>query len=78
MKRSPVGLFFFVRLNPDDFVGFGDVAKDIGGFALKNFKRSVGIGMRYLLVPAEKLGLRLDFGWGKNSSGFYPALSEAF
>ncbi|MCI0691792.1 hypothetical protein L0337_07255 [candidate division KSB1 bacterium] len=30
------------------------------------------------LVPAAKLNIRIDLGWGKGSSGFYLALAEAF
>jgi outer membrane protein assembly factor BamA len=60
------------------FVGFGDVAGKMSTFQLKDFKTSLGIGIRYLFVPKEKLNLRFDFGFGKGSSGFYINFTEAF
>jgi len=66
------------RIGATGFAGYGEVAPEISGFALKNLKLSVGMGLRYLLVPEEKINLRLDFGWGKDSSGFYLAMTEAF
>lgn len=59
------------------FAGFGEVAPKVSAFELKSLKHTAGFGFRYQLVPAEKLNLRMDFGWGKGSSGFYMALSEA-
>ena len=56
----------------------GFVAPATSNFALKNLKPSAGLGLRYLLVPVEKINLRLDLGWGKDSSGFYLAMAEAF
>lgn len=66
------------RIGAAGFAGVGEVAPEIGSFAWKNLKTSAGFGLRYLLVPAEKINLRLDFGWGKDSSGFYLAMTEAF
>jgi hypothetical protein len=60
------------------FAGLGEVAPKIGDFELKSFKHTAGLGLRYQLVPAEKINLRMDFGWSKDSSGFYVALTEAF
>ncbi len=66
------------RIGAAAFAGLGEVAPKIGGFELKNFKHTAGLGLRYQLVPAEKINLRMDFGWSKDSSGFYLALTEAF
>ena len=60
------------------FVGFGDVADKIKDFELKKFKYSIGWGIRYLLIRNEKINVRLDFGYGKNSSGIYITIGEAF
>jgi hypothetical protein len=65
------------RFGAIGFAGFGEVASEIGDFELKSFMHSVGIGLRYRLVPAEKLNTRMDCGWSKDSSGFYLALTEA-
>lgn len=37
-----------------------------------------GAGLRYLLAPAERLAVRVDYGWGRNGGGLYIALGEAF
>ena len=60
------------------FAGFGDVAGKISKFQLRDLKTSVGFGIRCLFVPKEKLNLRFDFGFGKNTSGFYINFMEAF
>lgn len=60
------------------FVGFGDVADKIGSFEVQNFKHSVGWGIRYLFNQEERMNLRLDFGYGKKTSGFYITIGEAF
>ena len=60
------------------FLGFGDVSDTIRNFALKEFKHSIGFGIRYLLNPEEKLNIRLDYAFGKDTSGFYITWFEAF
>jgi hypothetical protein len=39
---------------------------------------AAGGGLRYLLAPAERLAVRVDYGWGRNGGGLYIALGEAF
>lgn len=60
------------------FGGIGDVADEPGSFALGDFKYSIGGGIRFLLIRAEGIALRLDFGFGEGDSGFYITLGEAF
>ena len=60
------------------FVGFGDVSDEVEHFALKDFKHAVGGGIRYKFSPEEEMNLRLDFGYGKDSSGMYITIGEAF
>lgn len=60
------------------FVGFGDVADKVDNFVLKDFKYSAGFGFRYLLSDEEKINVRFDFGFCKESFGVYVAVSEAF
>lgn len=72
--RSPVKR----RFGLVGFAGFGGVANKIRNFELKRFKQCYGFGIRFLISPDEKLNLRLDFGFGKGSSGMYLNLGEAF
>ena len=60
------------------FAGIGDVAPDVGRLTLAGNLWSAGFGVRYLWDEAEKLKIRLDFGWGNGDSGFYLTLGEAF
>ncbi|UCC83977.1 MAG: BamA/TamA family outer membrane protein [Gemmatimonadota bacterium] len=60
------------------FGGIGDVAAEPSNFALGDFKYSIGGGIRFLLIRAERIALRLDFGFGDGDSGFYITLGEAF
>jgi len=66
------------RLGLAAFAGLSDVAPTLGGFDLGNFKYSYGLGLRFVIDPKQRLHLRLDFGFGKNSSGIYFTAAEAF
>ena len=39
---------------------------------------AVGAGLRYLFNKEEKVNLRVDFGVGRNTTGVYFGLEEAF
>lgn len=60
------------------FASLGDVASEIGDFQLSEFKHAFGVGLRFLFSPEEKINLRLDWAWGKDTSGMYINLMEAF
>ncbi len=59
------------------FAGAGDVAPTLGQFALQTIKPSYGFGLRYMFDPLEKMRIRIDFGWGKGTSGMYVTANEA-
>jgi len=60
------------------FAGLGNVADKLGNLNPEEFKYSVGFGIRFLVVPKEGTNLRLDFAWGKRTSGFYFTARESF
>ena len=60
------------------FVSLGDVSDKLSAFRLKDLKKSYGFGIRFVFDETEKVNLRVDFGFTKNSSGIYFALEEAF
>ena len=66
------------RLGLVAFAGFGDVSDKMENFELRKFKYSIGGGIRFLINQNEKLNIRLDFAYGKNSSGMYITIGEAF
>ena len=59
-----------------------------GGFASVNdrpdflepdiWRWSIGPGIRFAIDPKERINLRLDYGFTKESSGFYITVGEAF
>lgn len=65
------------------FAGGGRVFAN-GDFSFKQFKPSVGGGMRYFYDPAKGLSVRADYAVGEKrpgearQSGFYLSLAEAF
>jgi len=60
------------------FGGVGDVAPHLSAFDFGEFKYTVGGGMRIMVNKADRLNIRIDYGIGKNTSGFYFAFAEAF
>jgi len=60
------------------FAGVGDVAPNLGAFGFGHLKSSMGFGIRFKIVPREGANLRVDFAWGKNTSGIYFTAGEAF
>lgn len=65
---------------------FGLVAFAGGGWAGDSFATagddettpSYGAGIRYEVLPAKRLNMRLDVGWSENSNGIYLSVGEAF
>jgi len=70
--------YLFWKFNGILFLGMGDVGGEFSDFGLKSVKYSYGIGFRYILDKEEKINLRVDIGFGQNTSGFYFGVEEAF
>lgn len=60
------------------FAGYGQVADSIGRLKIGEFKYSVGLGIRFRIDRKEGTNIRMDFGFGKGSSGNYLSGGEAF
>jgi outer membrane protein assembly factor BamA len=60
------------------FFGVGDVASSFGEVDLSKIKTSVGFGIRYLVLPKERINVRIDFGFGSQVPGVYFNIREAF
>jgi Omp85 superfamily domain len=60
------------------FAGAAQVADKISRWSVDEFKFAGGGGIRFLLNREERVAIRLDFGYGKNSSGVYLTISEAY
>ncbi len=66
------------RLGMVGFAGLGDVASRLKDFSFGGAKYSLGFGFRFNVAPREGTNLRLDFAWGKGTSGFYFTAGESF
>ncbi|MFW6139749.1 MAG: BamA/TamA family outer membrane protein [Acidobacteriota bacterium] len=66
------------RLGMVVFAGAADLGDSLGKLSLDSVKYSVGLGLRFLVVPKEGTNIRIDQGWGKGTSGFYIMADEAF
>ncbi len=60
------------------FAGLGNVGNKLSDIEFGDLKHSVGFGFRYTISRAERVKIRMDFGFGKDSSGMYLSLNEAF
>ena len=60
------------------FIGFGDVVPSFGEIEVNSIKSSVGFGIRYLVLPKERINVRLDFGFGTQKPGLYFNIRESF
>ncbi len=68
-------------LNNVGFVAFaeaGQVAENLKSYALGEIKLSGGFGLRYSLFPKERLNLRFDVGFGKDSMNISVGGGEEF
>ncbi|MEM9025012.1 MAG: hypothetical protein AAGB22_14800, partial [Bacteroidota bacterium] len=73
--RSP----FWHRFGIAVFGGYGAVGEDVDDFRVADMRASYGAGIRFLFSEAERLNMRVDFGYGDNgNSGVYFTFGEAF
>ena len=60
------------------FAEVGQVAEDIQSLALKDLHYSFGGGLRFSILPDEKLNLRADFGFWGDDMNFIINAREVF
>lgn len=70
--------FFWKKLGVAAFFEAGEVAHELHNFRWQRLQPAAGLGLRLMIDKKEKLSLRFDIGWGKNSSGIYFTALEAF
>lgn len=68
----------FSRFGMVAFAGIGDVAGRVRDFKLENIRASIGVGLRFKIVPTENLNIRMDFGVTDEDQNFYLNIAEAF
>lgn len=60
------------------FVGAGQVADKVSRWRTGEFKFAGGAGIRFVLNADDRVALRIDLGYGENSTGLYITATEAF
>ncbi len=60
------------------FGSIGEVSPTVNQFALNKIKLTGGAGIRMRLLQTQKINMRIDAGFGKDSYGIYVDFSEAF
>jgi hypothetical protein len=68
----------FWRFGMVTFAGAGDVFNKYTDLGMNEVKYSVGAGLRFVVNPAERLNIRLDYGYGREGGYFYFVVAEAF
>lgn len=66
------------RLGLTLFAGAGEVFGRPSDIRIDNLKYNAGIGIRYQFSRSEKINIRYDYGIGRDSSGDYLDLEEAY
>jgi outer membrane protein assembly factor BamA len=60
------------------FAGVGDVGSRLVDVRIRDLKTSLGGGLRFKFNQVENVNLRMDVGFGRNTSGVNFGLEEAF
>jgi hypothetical protein len=60
------------------FGGLGDVASEISKVTTATIKPTYGFGVRFRIDELQKLDLRVDVGFGKDTDGIYFSVNQAF
>ena len=66
------------RLGLVAFGGAGWANKTLATLGSEETTPSYGTGIRYEVLPAKRLNMRLDFAWSDNSNAIYLSVGEAF
>ncbi len=67
------------RFGAVGFAGVGIIANRFSDYSIDELKYSLGSGLRFAILPKEKLNIRFDVAWGNfNSFNYYLILAESF
>jgi hypothetical protein len=66
------------RIGAAVFAGAGAVAPRLGRLSIGDTLPGAGAGLRFTLAKQNHVNLRVDYAWGRDSSGVYVGVAEAF
>lgn len=73
LRKNVIGRFGFTV-----FAATGEVWNKFEDFTMRNYKWTAGGGLRFNLNKEDPTNIRIDYGFGKNTNGFYLQFGEAF
>jgi outer membrane protein assembly factor BamA len=68
----------FWRLGAVGFAGVGEVFDGLSDLRWNRLKYSYGAGLRLAVNRRERVNIRVDYGFGRDNTGFYLGIMEAF
>ena len=68
----------FWRVGGVAYIGAGEVAPSFSDFNTKNILTGGAVGVRFALAEQNKINIRVDYAWGRDSTAFYVGLMEVF
>lgn len=78
MLQTEYRMKVWKRFGATIFGTLGNVSNSISSFKVLEPKYNFGLGLRYMINPADRLNIRVDYAWGKESTGLYITFAEAF
>ncbi|UOQ69972.1 outer membrane protein assembly factor [Hymenobacter cellulosilyticus] len=78
LVQAELRLAVYRQLGVVAFGGVGALGDDDALLRLNQPKAAYGGGLRFVLNRRDQLNLRLDYALGRESSGFYLTIGEAF
>lgn len=66
------------RIGLAAFGGLGEVSSKVSTFAINNLKAAYGLGLRFSIIPEERILARIDLGFSEGESKLYLSFNEAF
>ena len=60
------------------FLGVATAVDSPSEIAFNDLLPGVGFGIRYMMIPSEKINVGIDVAFGKNDWGVYFRIGEAF
>lgn len=78
MLQSEYRFPLFWRLGGVVFGGLGEVSDKPHKWNIHDIRYNMGAGIRFTLDKVQRINMRLDYGMGYKSTGFYLTIGEAF
>jgi hypothetical protein len=69
---------FYKKLGMVGFFGLASAVDKIGDITTSELLPGVGVGMRYLVIPKERINIGIDIAKGKGDWGLYFRIGESF